>query len=230
MTEDLLFNCNYNKLKLKNYLRRFSSNINDENSLRKLIFKLFYYDIDGIPIAKIKKEAEINWDNFPKLFKLIKREDIIDIYNKEVKSSYYKEMKILDEKDLDIYDIKSNSCLEISLNTFRPIYKDNWKELSEEINNISFDKQKSYYSIYLRLYLKYHYFPDFNDFINYLFNKYQIPIHKDIKIIFDNIELSYKDVKEYIKINDMNFNNVKDIIIKSTNISNRIKMENNNLS
>jgi len=225
MTEIEIVGLSYNKLKLKNYLRRFSSNIGDENSMRMLIFKLFYYDIDGIPIAKIKQEDHINWDNFPRLFKLVPREDIIEIYNKSVKTSYYKELKILDEKDLDLYDIKPNTSLEISLNTFRPIYKDNWKELSEEINNISFDKQKSYYSIYLKLYLKLRYFPDFNDFIKYIYNKYQSPVHKDIQIIFENIEFSYKSIKEYIKINDMNYNDIKEIIIKSTNISNRIDME-----
>ena len=221
MTEDLLLN----QRKIRNYLRKFSSTIGDENNLRKLLLKLFYYDIDGIPISVIKKEEDIDWNNFPQIFKLLRKEDIIDIYNKEVKTNYFKELKILDEKELDIYDITENNLLEISLKTFRPVYKENWKKLSEEVNNISFDKQKSYYSIYLRLYLKHQYFPDLNVFIKYIYYKYQIPIHKDIKIIFDNIENSYKDVKEYIKINDLNFNNVKDIIIKSTNIQNRILME-----
>ena len=222
MTEDLLLN----NRKIKNYLRKFSSTIGDENSLRKLLLKLFYYDINDVPISIIKKEDEIDWNNFPKIFKLVKREDIIDIYNKEVKCNYFKELKILDEKDLDIYEICENNLLEISLKTFRPVYKENWKELSEEINKISFDKQKSYYSIYLRLYLKLRHFPDFNDFIKFIYNKYQLPIHKDIKIIFENIEKSYKDVKEYIKTNNMNYNDVKEIIIKSTKISNRLLMEN----
>lgn len=221
MTEDLLLN----HRKIRNYLRKFSSTIGDENNLRILLFKLFYYDINGIPISIVKKEEDIEWNNFPKIFKLLKREDIIDIYNKEVKNNSFKEIKILDENNLDVYDITENNLLEISLKTFRPVYKENWKELSEDVNKISFDKQKSYYSIYLRLYLKLQYFPDFNDFIKYIFNKYQTPIHKDIKIIFDNVKNSYKDVKEYIKINDLNFNNVKDIIIKSTNIQNRILME-----
>lgn len=223
MTEDLLLN----HRKIRNYLRKFSSTIGDENSVRKLLLKLFYYDINGIPISIIKKEDDIDWNNFPKTFKLVKREDIINIYNNEVKSNYYKELRVLDENDLDIYEIKENNLLEISLKTFRPIYKEDWKKLSEEINKVSFNKQKSYYSIYLRLYLKLHYFPDFNDFINYVFNKYQIPVHKDIKIIFDNIEKSYKDVKEYIKINNMNYNEIKEIIIKSTNISNRLLIEKN---
>ena len=191
MTEDLLLN----QRKIRNYLRKFSSTIGDENNLRKLLLKLFYYDIDGIPISVIKKEEDIDWNNFPQIFKLLRKEDIIDIYNKEVKTNYFKELKILDEKELDIYDITENNLLEISLKTFRPVY------------------------------LKHQYFPDFNVFIKYIYYKYQIPIHKDIKIIFDNIENSYKDVKEYIKINDLNFNNVKDIIIKSTNIQNRILME-----
>jgi hypothetical protein len=226
MTDDLTL-ISLNHRKIKNYLRKFSSTTGDENNLRRLLLKMFYYDIYGTPISIIKKEDEIKWDDFPKLFKLVKREDIIDIYNKDVKSSFYKELKILGEEELDTYKINPKNSLKISLKTFRPVYKADWKKLSEEVNNISFDKQKSYYAIYLKLYLKYRYFPSFEEFIKHLFYKYQMPIHRDIKIIFDNIENSYKDVKEFIKINDMNYKTVKDIIIKSTKISNRINIENN---
>jgi hypothetical protein len=52
-----------------------------------------------------------------------------------------------------------------------------------------------------------------------------MPIHKDIKVVFDNIEKSYSNVKEYIKINNMEFEDVRRIIVKSTPISNRILME-----
>lgn len=223
MTENNDLLLNYRKI--KNWLRKFSSTINDENNVRKLILKLFYYDYVGIPISIIKNENDINWDLFPKLFKDVNREKIVEIYNKEVKSNYFKELKILDEKDLDTYEIQENNYLEISLKTFRPVYKENWKQLSEEVNKISFDKQKSYYSIYLRLFLKLHYFPNDYDFIKYIYNKYQIPLHRNIKIIFDNIDNSYKDVKEYIKTNNLDYNKVKDIIIKSTKIQNRIQME-----
>ena len=222
MTDILLLNYR----KIKNYLRKMCYTIKDENDMRKILLRLFYYEINNIPISIIKEEYKINWNNFPKFFKLVKREELINIYNKEVKSNYYKELKILEEKDLDIYEIKKNNSLEISFNTFRPIYKHNWKELSEKVNNISFDKQKSYYSIYLKLYLKFHYFPNFIEFINYIFNKYQTPLHKDIEIIFENIDNAYKDIKEYIKIHNMNFQEVKDVIIKSTNILTRLSIQN----
>lgn len=214
MTEDLLLNFR----KIRNWLRKHSSNIGDENNLRKLLFKLYYYDINNdIPIAIIKNEDEINWDLFPLIFKLIKRDDIINIYNKEVRSNYFKELKIVDITTNN-YQITKNS-LKISLKTFRPFYEDNWKELAEKVNNIDFTKQTSYYSIYLKLFIKLQYFPTFDDFIKFIFNKYQTPLHKDIKIIFDNIEESYKDVKDYIKTNNLNYKDIKDIIIKSTNIS-----------
>lgn len=216
MTEDLLLNFR----KIRNWLRKHSSNIGDENNLRKLLFKLYYYDINNdIPIAIIKNEDEINWDLFPLIFKLIKRDDIINIYNKEVRSNYFKELKIVDITTNN-YQITKNS-LKISLKTFRPFYEDNWKELAEKVNNIEFTKQTSYYSIYLKLFIKLQYFPTFDDFIKFIFNKYQTPLHKDIKIIFDNIEESYKDVKDYIKTNNLNYKDIKDIIIKSTNISTR---------
>ena len=76
------------------------------------------------------------------------------------------------------------------------------------------------------MYLKFHYFPNFIEFINYIFNKYQTPLHKDIEIIFENIDNAYKDIKEYIKIHNMNFQEVKDVIIKSTNILTRLSIQN----
>lgn len=214
MTEDLLLNFR----KIRNWLRKHSSNIGDEKNLRKLLFKLYYYDInDDIPIAIIKNEDEIKWDSLPLIFKLVKRDDIINIYNNEVRSNYFKELKIVDINIIN-YQITKNS-LKISLKTFRPLYEDNWKELAEKVNNIDFTKQISYYSIYLKLFIKLHYFPTFDEFIKFIFNKYQIPLHKDIKMIFENIEESYKDVKDYIKTNNLNYKDIKDIIIKSTNIS-----------
>ena len=38
--------------------------------------------------------------------------------------------------------------------TFRPIYKENWKEESEKINNVEFVKHRSFFAEYLRYYLK----------------------------------------------------------------------------
>jgi len=219
MTEDI----NYRKI--KNFLRKFSSNIRDENILRKALYKLLYYDINEYPINIKKSIEEINYDilPFPSYFKNIKREEIIEIYNNNVKSNYYKNINI-DEINED-YDIIGNIKLEISLKTFRPIYNENWKKISEDINKVEFNKQKSFYAEYLRIYLKLKYFPNFDDFIKYLFNKYQIPVHKDIKNVFENIDKSYENVREYIKINNISYEDVKKILINSTNISNRIIMQ-----
>ena len=214
-----------NYRKIKNFLNRRSANIGDEYAIRKMLYSLFYYDLYDIPIAILKPEKDINWDRYPYFFKSIPREEIIDIYNKKVKSNCFKELRILGEDELDVYDIKPDVLLEISMKTFRPIYRDNWREESEKINNVEFGKQRSFFAEYLRYYLKTGKFPDLDEFIKYLFKKYQIPIHKDIKIVFENIENSYKDVKEYIKINNISIEEVKKTIRKSTKISNRILME-----
>jgi hypothetical protein len=42
--------------------------------------------------------------------------------------------------------------------------KENWKEISEEVNKVPFKKQKSFYADYLRLYLRLRYFPSLEDF------------------------------------------------------------------
>lgn len=209
--------------KIKNFLRKYSSNLGDDYQLRLSLLKLFYYDIDGIPIAKIKPELDIDFNMYPYFFKNKNRQEIIDIYNKEVKCKSL--IKIYNEDELNNYDIKENICLEISLKTFRPIYNENWKKISEDVNNVPFEKQKSFYAEYLRLYLKLQYFPTLNEFIKYIYYKYQMPVHKDIKIVFDNIEKSYIKVKEYIQINNLVFKDVRKILIKSTAIQNRIMME-----
>jgi hypothetical protein len=211
--------------KIKNFLRKNSSTIGDDNQLRLSLMRLFYYNINGYPIAKMKPDNENNYDIYPSYFKNKSRNEIIDIYNKEIKCKSSL-IKILNEDELDDYDIKENNCLEISLKTFRPIYKENWKEISENVNKTPFNKQKSFYAEYLRFYLRYRYFPVLDEFIKYIYKKYQKPIHKDIEIVFNNIEKSYKEVKEYIKINNLNYDDVRKILIKSTPIPNRIIMEN----
>lgn len=206
--------------KIKNFLRKHSSNVGDDYQLKKLLLQMFYYDIDGFPIAKLKQEIEIDLSKYPYYFQNKTRNEIIDIYNKEVKSSSL--IKILTEEELNDYDIKDNIRLDISLKTFRPVYNKEWRKISEEVNNYPMDKQKSFYAEYLRCYIKIHNFPTFHEFLKYLFNKNHLPIHKDIKIVFDNIENSYKEVKEYIKKNNMTYEEVRKIIINSTPIKNRI--------
>lgn len=221
---ELLQDLNFRKI--KNFLRKHSSNICDETSTRKLLYKLYFYDINGYPIAKLKSDNDIDLTLFPQLFQIVNKDDIINIYNNYVKSNYFTKINI---NDLFYnYDINKDFYLKISLKTFRPIYNKNWKKISEEINNIEFNKQFSFYADYLRCYLKLRDFPTFNEFLKFLFNKYKKPIHKDIKVIFENIEKSYSNVKKYIKINNLHFDDIKKILIKSTNISNRINMENSN--
>ena len=101
--------------KIKNFLRKFSSTIDDDYQLRLKLYQLFYYDIDGIPIAKLKSIDVINMDNYPYYFKNKTREEIIEIYNNEVKSKYL--IKIYNQEELRDYDIKSNifCCFTLSL-------------------------------------------------------------------------------------------------------------------
>lgn len=214
--------------KIKNYLRKHSSTIADDYQLRLKLHQLFYYDIDdiNIPIAILKPEDEIyNNDNFPYYFQNKKRKEIIDIYNKEVKTKYL--IKIYNKKELNDYDIKENIYLDISLKTFRPVYNEKWKQISEEINEVSFDKQKSFYADYLRYHLKYKNFPSFEEFAKFIYERYQMPVHKDIKIVFNNIDKSYENVRNYIKNNNMTSSYVNRIIKLSTKISNRIMIEKN---
>jgi hypothetical protein len=224
------FNDDYNEnhydlfsRKIMKFMRQHSSNIGDHYNLRLFLLRLFYYDINGIPIAKLKPENEIDFNNYPKYFKYKNRLEIIDIYNKNIKAKSL--LKIYSEDEFNNYDIIEKNYLEISLKTFRPVYKDNWKEISEELNNTPIDKQKNFYADYLKCYLKLKYFPSFDEFIKFIYNKYQMPVHKDIKIAFDNIEKSYIDVKEYIERNLITFKDVSKIIKDSTSISNRIMMQ-----
>jgi hypothetical protein len=210
--------------KIKNYLRKNSSTIVDDYNMRLKLERLFYYDIDGIPIAKLKSENEsYNNEEYPYYFQNKTREEIIDIYNYEVKTKYL--IKIYNQDELNDYDIKTDIYLEISLKTFRPVYNENWKKISEEINEVAFDKQKSFYADYLRCYLKIKHFPSFEEFIKYSYNKYEMPVHKDIRTVFNNIYKSYENVRDYIENNNMTFEDVSKIIKQSTSISNRIIME-----
>lgn len=213
--------------KIKNYLRKHSSTLADDYQLRLKLHQLFYYNIDGIniPIAILKSEDEGYNNDFPYYFQNKKRKEIIDIYNKEVKTKYL--IKIYNKNELNDYDIKENIYLDISLKTFRPVYNEKWKEISEKINEVSFDKQKSFYADYLRYHLKYKNFPSFEEFAKFIYERYQMPVHKDIKIVFNNIDKSYENVRNYIKDNNMASSDVNRIIKLSTKISNRIMIEKN---
>lgn len=213
--------------KIKNYLRKNNaSTIDSDNKMRLKLQRLFYYDIYGIPIAILKSKYECyNNEEYPPYFQNKTREEIIDIYNKDVKTKYL--IKIYNQDELNDYDIKKDIYLEISLKTFRPVYNENWKKISEEINEVSFDKQKSFYADYLRCYMKIKHFPSFEEFMIFSYNKYKMPVHKDIRIVFNNINKSYEKVRDYIEDNNMTFEEVCKIIKQSTPITNRLIMEQN---
>lgn len=222
--EDFKNEKNYRRI--KNYLMKNTSTIADDYNMRLKLERLFYYDIDGIPIAILKSSDEsYNNEEYPYYFQNKTREEIIDIYNNEVKTKYL--IKIYNQDELNDYDIKKDIYLEISLKTFRPIYNEKWKEISERINEVSFDKQRSFYADYLRCYLKIKHFPSFEEFMKFSYNKYKMPVHKDIRVVFNNIDKSYEKVREYIENNNMTFKDVSRIIKHSTKISNRIIIEKN---
>ena len=222
--KDLRNEKNYRRI--KNYLMKNTSTIADDYNMRLKLERLFYNDIDGIPIAILKSSDEsYNNEEYPYYFQNKTREEIIDIYNNEVKTKYL--IKIYNQDELNDYDIKKDIYLEISLKTFRPIYNEKWKEISEKINEVSFDKQRSFYADYLRCYLKIKHFPLFEEFMKFSYNKYKMPVHKDIRIVFNNIDKSYEKVREYIENNNMTFKDVSRIIKHSTKISNRIIIEKN---
>lgn len=77
----------------------------------------------------------------------------------------------------------------------------------------------------MKYYLQFKEFPNYLQFIKHLFYKYQRPLHKDIKIVFDNIEKSYLPIKEFIKTNNLSFKEVKRTIVQAASIPMRIKLE-----
>lgn len=203
-----------------NHLRKVNNK--DAHNIRCKIIGLFYETTyANIPINKQIDDYKSLLEEFPDYFQMKNREEILELYNKEV--AFKKEIKY--PFDLNDYDIKEDSYLEISNKTFRPIYDENWKQKTEEINGTSIKNQQSFYNEYLKFYLQFKEFPTYLQFIKHLFDKYQKPLHKDIKIVFDNIEKSYMPIKEFIKTNNLNFNEIKKTIIQSASIPERIKLQ-----
>lgn len=205
-----------------NYLRKNASNNENQNNIRNKILGLFYKTIDNIPIAEEVDNKELLLE-FPYYFHEKTREKILELFNKEVCPK--KPIKYPFDLKKSNYYIKANNYLEISNRTFRPLYMDDWKEQSEIINGISIENQQSFYNDYLRFFIKFKKFPEFNEFLEYLYYKYQMPVHKDIYNIYDNIEKSYRDIKEFIKINNLDYNFIKSKIIQSASITNRKKLQ-----
>lgn len=213
--------------KIKNYYRR-HKNIDE---LRKNLICLFYNNIEGIPIAVPLNESkrEDMYYKFPYYFVNRDRNELIEIFNKEMSGVHMKPINIdMNDEDGDNYDITGDRMgLKICERTFRPYYVEDWKKKTEEINGIEYKKQKSFYNDYLKYYLRYKEFPTFYEYLRYIFYKYgEKPVHKDIKNVYHNIDNSYKYIKEYIREKQMTYNEIRKIIISSTPIKNRIHMEN----
>lgn len=207
--------------KIVNYLRKHSSNNKNLNKTKNKILGLFYKRIENIPINDINNDINENWKEFPYYFQTKTKEEILELFNSKVcpRKTIKYPFNLID------YDIKPNNYLEISKNTFRPIYKEDWKKQTEILNNCDYKNQQSFYMEYLRYYLKYKKFPSFSEFLIYLYYKYEKPVHKDIKIVYENINKSYEPIKEFIEKNNISFNEIKEILIKSASIQNRIIMQ-----
>lgn len=213
--------------KIRNYLRKNISNdnnINNERKIRNNLISLYYSNINGIPIYKKINEDDDNYkeiiSKFPYFFSLVNRDKIIDIFNKDV--SPRKKLNIT-FSDNDNYDIKDNNYLRISEETFRPYYYDDWKEKATIINEVAVERQHSFYNYYLNYYLRYKKFPDFNEFLNYCYmrNK-EVPVHKDILNVYNNIYGSYKNIIENTSYSN---DEIRKKIIKSTSIEKRKEIQ-----
>lgn len=216
---------NLNDRKIVNYLRKNSSNDKNQFIVRNKILGLFYDTIEDIPInSKINDDKIITEKikEFPNYFHSKTREEILNLFNDKVCSRKIIEYPF---ENLYDYDIQNKNNLEISLNTFRPYYYQDWKTKAELVNLIEFKYQQSFYNMYLNYYLRKKKFPNFNEFLTFIYLKTNKPVHKDIKNVFENIEKSYEPIKEYINTKNLSFKDVKEILIKSVSIKNRIELQ-----
>lgn len=213
---------NLDERKIINYLRKNASNNENQNKIRNKLLSLFYKTIEDIPITTTIDSYKELLNEFPNYFHSKTREEIIKLFNDEVCP---KKPIIYNYSSIEDYDIKSNNYLEVSNKTFRPLYEDDWKEKTKILNGISMENQQSFYAEYLRYYLKFKKFPEFKELLNYLYYKFNRPVHKDIAIVFENIEKSYNPIKDFIKNNNLSFKEVKAILIQSTSIKNRKELQ-----
>lgn len=164
-------------------------------------------------------DKEVNDDEYNYILKLLPH--FLKRLEKSVLAEY---LNIKFEKSWN-YESKSFNPLYISLKTFRPYYVENWKELSYDISKIDVDKQVSAYNDYIRCYIKYHKFVSYDEFELYVYKKYKKPVHVDLKNIYNEVYISYNEVRDYIEKNNLNYEDVKDILLKSCSIKNRITIQ-----
>jgi len=208
-----------------NYLRKNTSDNKNEQYIRKILYSLFYSSYLDFPIAILNNEEELKYiySELPYIFQKKNRNEIIDIYNKYVKPK--KQILFTDINELYDYEINSFDRLEININTFRPVYIDNWREIASNIHKIDISKQYSFYNDYIIFYIKYKRFPTLAEYLQFIYNKYKKPLHKDIIVVYYNIYDSYDNVRKHIYKNNLSYKDVKKILVNSANITNRKKIQ-----
>jgi hypothetical protein len=203
-----------------------------------LINSYIIADNEYIPIDKIATKTDIDeiMKTFPDYYKTNNVNELIylsTIVNKNLSAN-----AILLEFNKPIeYDVKFNNewsdkyiiskpePLKISLKTFRIEYNSNWKELSEKENGVTIDKQLSAYNDYIKYYIKYKHFPSFNEFAKYIYNKYNKVLPKDFNTIYVEINMAYTKVRKYIEDKNLSYEEVKNIILDSCKIEDRIRIQ-----
>ena len=207
-----------------------------KRKMKCLINSHIIVDDEYIPVDKIATEKDINeiMKTFPDYYNSHKYNELVylstlvnsnysagDIqYNKEIK--YDIEFK---NDWSDKYIISTINPLEISLKTFRIVYNPNWKELAVNDNFVSIDNQISAYNDYIKFFLRFQHFPTFNEFAKYIYNKYKKALHKDFNNIYIEVSTSYNKVREYIKDNNLTYDDIKKIILDSCRIDDRIRIQ-----
>jgi hypothetical protein len=209
-----------------------------KRKIKCLINSHIIADDEYIPVDNIATEKELNeiMKTFPDYYNSHKYNELVYLstlvnsnysagncniqYNKEIK--YDIEFK---NDWSDKYIISTINPLEISLKTFRIVYNPNWKELALNDNFVSVDNQISAYNDYIKFYIKFQHFPTFNEFAKYIYNKYKKALHKDFNNIYIEVSTSYNKVREYIKNNNLTYEDVKKIILDSCRIDDRIRIQ-----
>lgn len=201
---------------------------NNYEKKMKCLLNSYIYDYIPIDIEINNKEYNNILDELPNYFKKLNKNEILYIYyNKNIIYDQIidEEYKFTNSWDLN-YRVINLDPLNISLKTFRPFYVENWKEISLKCSNVSVDKQISGYNDYIRCYLKYKKFPDYKTFLLYIYNRYNKPIHQDLSNIYNEVVLAYDNVRDYIKENDLIYEDVKKILLNSCKIIDRIRIQN----
>lgn len=211
--------------------------VNFKRKIKCLINSHIIADDEYIPIDTIATEDDINkiMKTFPEYYNYHKYNELV--YLSTLVNSNYSANNIQIENNI-IYDIKfkndwSNEYvittikpLEISLKTFRIVYNSNWKELSLIDNYVNVEEQISAYNDYIKFYIKFKHFPTFNEFAKYIYNKYKKALHKDFNKIYTEVSISYDKVREYIRNNKLNYEDVREILLASCRIEDRIRIQN----